>query len=162
MLREALVGRLDAEHTLIVGQVLADIDPLDEEIDRLSAVIEERIAPFARQRDLLMTVRGVKRRSAETLIAEIGVDVTTFPTAKHLSSWAGLCPGNDQSAGKRRSGKTRNRSNWLRLFHKGGSVRGGLARFGDAAELLRAVVSRVFCCRRMSGIGLRRIIWRGL
>ena len=135
VLREALVGRLDAEHTLIVGQVLADIDPLDEEIDRLSAVIEERIAPFARQRDLLMTVRGVKRRSAETLIAEIGVDVTTFPTAKHLSSWAGLCPGNDQSAGKRRSGKTRNRSNWLRLFHKGGFCPGWFRRFGDAAEL---------------------------
>jgi transposase len=113
-LREALVGRFDTEHTLIVGQILAHIDFLDEAIDRLSVEIEERIAPFARQRDLLMTIPGVKQRTAEVLIAEIGVDMTTFPTAKHLASWAGLCPGNDQSAGKRRSGKTRKGSKWLR------------------------------------------------
>jgi transposase len=113
-LREALVGRFDTEHALIVGQILAHVDFLDEAIDRLSAEIEERIAPFARQRDLLMTIPGVKQRTAEVLIAEIGVDMTTFPTAKHLASWAGVCPGNDQSAGKRRSGKTRKGSKWLR------------------------------------------------
>lgn len=113
-LREALQGRFDSEHTLIVGQILAHIDFLDEAIDHLSAEIEERIAPFARQRDLLMTIPGVKQRTAEVLIAEIGVDMTIFPTAKHLASWAGLCPGNDQSAGKRRSGKTRKGSKWLR------------------------------------------------
>jgi len=71
-LREALQGRFDSEHTLIVGQILAHIDFLDEAIERLSAEIEERIAPFARQRDLLMTIPGVKQRTAEVLIAEIG------------------------------------------------------------------------------------------
>jgi transposase len=113
-LREALEGRFDTEHALIVGQILAHIDYLDEAIDRLSDAIEEQIAPFARQLDLLMTIPGVKQRTAEVLIAEIGVDMSVFPTPKHLASWAGMCPGNDQSAGKRRSGKTRKGSKWLR------------------------------------------------
>jgi transposase len=113
-LRDALVGRFDTEHALIVGQILAHIDFLDEAIERLSAEIEQRIAPFAHARDLLMTIPGVKQRSAEVLIAEIGVEMSAFPTAKHLASWAGVCPGNDESAGKRRSGKTRKGSKWLR------------------------------------------------
>jgi transposase len=113
-LREALEGRFDTEHVLIVSQILAHIDFLDEAIERLSDAIEEQIAPFARERDLLMTIPGVKRRTAEVLIAEIGVDMSAFPTTKHLASWAGVCPGNDESAGKRRSGKTRKRSKWLR------------------------------------------------
>jgi transposase len=113
-LREALEGRFDTEHVLIVSQILAHIDFLDEAIERLSDAIEEQIAPFARERDLLMTIPGVKRRTAEVLIAEIGVDMSAFPTPKHLASWAGVCPGNDESAGKRRSGKTRKGSKWLR------------------------------------------------
>jgi transposase len=113
-LKEALQGRFDTEHALIVSQILAHLDFLDEAIDRLSAEIEERIRPFAAQRDLLMTIPGVKQRTAEVLIAEIGVDMTAFPTPKHLASWAGVCPGNNESAGKRRSGKTRKGSKWLR------------------------------------------------
>jgi transposase len=113
-LRLALVGRFDGEHALIVSQILAHIDFLEEAIGRLSNEIEERIAPFARQRDLLMTIPGVKQRTAEVLIAEIGVDMSAFPTPKHLASWAGVCPGQNESAGKRRSAKTRKGSKWLR------------------------------------------------
>jgi transposase len=113
-LKEALVGRFEAEHALVVGQILAHIDFLDEAIERLSDAIEEQIRPFAAQRDLLMTIPGVRQRAAEVLIAEIGVDMSAFPTPKHLASWAGMCPGNDESAGKRRSGKTRKGSKWLR------------------------------------------------
>jgi transposase len=113
-LREALEGRFDSEHAPIVGQILAHIDYLDEAIERLSDAIEQQIAPFARQRELLLTIPGVKQRTAEVLIAEIGVDMSVFPTPKHLASWAGVCPGNDESAGKRRSGKTRKGSKWLR------------------------------------------------
>jgi len=61
-----------------------------------------------------MTNPGVQRRTAETILAEIGTDMAVFPTAGHLASWAGMCPGNDESAGKRRSGKTRKGSKWLR------------------------------------------------
>ena len=113
-LREALEGRFDTEHSLIVSQILAHIDFLDEGIDRLSAEIEERIRPYAPQRDLLMTIPGVKQRAAEVLISEIGVDMSVFPTPKHLASWAKVCPGNDESAGKRRSGKTGKGNKWLR------------------------------------------------
>jgi len=113
-LREALEGRFETEHALIVSQILAHLDFLDEAIARLSAEIEERIAPFAAQRDLLTTIPGVKQRTAEVLIAEIDVDMSAFPTPKHLASWAGVCPGNNESGGKRRSGKTRKGSKWLR------------------------------------------------
>jgi transposase len=113
-LREALEGRFDTEHALIVGQILAHVEFLEESIDRLSAEIEERIRPFVAQRDLLMSIPGLQQRSAEVLIAEIGVDMTAFPTPKHLASWAKVCPGNDESAGRRRSGKTGGGNKWLK------------------------------------------------
>jgi transposase len=113
-LREALHGRFDAEHALVVGQILAHIDFLDESIERLSLAIEEQIAPLEAAVELLCTIPGVERRTAEVLIAETGGDMTAFPTPGHLASWAGVCPGNNESAGKRRSGRTRQGSKWLR------------------------------------------------
>jgi Transposase IS116/IS110/IS902 family len=112
-LKEALEGRFDHLHALWIGAILAHIDFLDEQIDRLSDAIEEQIAPFEKAVELLGTIPGVQRRAAEVIISEIGVDMTVFPTEKHLASWAGQCPGNDQSAGKRRSGKSRKGSKWL-------------------------------------------------
>jgi transposase len=85
---------------------------LDEQIARLSVLIEEQIRRFASQVELLCTIAGVQRRGAECIPAEIGADMTRFVTARHLTSWAGQCPGNDQSAGKRRSGRTREGSKW--------------------------------------------------
>jgi transposase len=114
-LREALAGRFEAEHALLVSRILAHIDFLDEAIDELSDAIEEQLGPFGPAVELLCTIPGVGRRTAEVIIAETGGDMSAFPTAKHLASWAGVCPGNDQSAGKRRSGKTRHGSKWLNL-----------------------------------------------
>src|SRR5205085_8092234 len=88
-------------------------DFLDEQIDRLSDAIEERIAPFAPAAELLCTIPGIQRRKAQTILAEIGPDMSVFPSARHLASWAGQCPGNDRSAGKQRSGRTRKGSKWL-------------------------------------------------
>jgi transposase len=114
-LREALEGRFSAKHALIAGQILAHIDFLDEAIDRLSEAIEEQLGPFGRaQVELLCTIPGVQRRAAEVIVAETGADMTKFPTVGHLASWAGVCPGNDESAGKRRSGRTTKGSKWLR------------------------------------------------
>jgi transposase len=113
-LQEALEGRLHAEHKLVIGRILAHIDFLNDSIDQLSTEIEEHIRPFGSAVDLLCTIPGVGRYTAEVMIAETGGDMTAFPSAKHLSSWAGVCPGNDQSAGKRRSGKTTKGSKWLR------------------------------------------------
>jgi transposase len=113
LLREALAGHFDEHHRLWIGAILAHIDFLDEQIARLSVMIEEQIRPFASQVELLCTITGIQRRGAECILAEIGADMTCFVTARHLASWAGQCPGNDQSAGKRRSGRTREGSKWL-------------------------------------------------
>jgi len=112
-LKQALEGRFESLHALLVSSILAHLDFLDEQIERLSEAIEERLRPFAQAIELLRTVDGIETRTAQNILAEIGVDMSVFPTAGHLSSWAGQCPGNDQSAGKRRSGRTRKGSKWL-------------------------------------------------
>lgn len=115
-LQEALRGRFGGHHALIVGEILAKLDYLDETIGRLSVEIDKVIAPFAHQRDLLITTPGIDKRTAEGIIAEIGVDMTIFGDAAHLASWAGRCPGQYESAGKSRSGKTRKGNKWLRTY----------------------------------------------
>jgi len=117
-LREALQGRFSDLHTLLIGAILAHLDFLDKQIDRLSDAIEERIAPFGAAVELLCTIPGVHQRSAEVILAEIGTDMAVFPSARHLASWAGQCPGNDRSAGKQRSGRTRKGSRWLNAVLK--------------------------------------------
>jgi transposase len=112
-LREALQGHVDSHHRLWIGAILRHIDFLDEQIEQLTGMIEEQIRPFAPAVELLCTIPGIQRRGAECIIGEIGTDMTAFATARHLASWAGQCPGNDKSAGKRRSGRTRNGSKWL-------------------------------------------------
>jgi len=112
-LREALEGRFDHLHSVWIGAILDHVDFLDAQIAGLTDTIGEQIAPFEPAVELLCTIPGVQRRTAEVIIAEVGVEMSVFPTAKHLASWAGLCPGNDQSAGKRRSGTSRHGSKWL-------------------------------------------------
>lgn len=113
-LREALQGRFTDHHALLIGQMLAQIDFLDEAIQTLSARVEEITRPFSRQIDLLDSIPGVDRRAAEMLLAEIGPDMSRFPTAGHLASWGGMCPGQRESGGKKRSAATRKGSKWLR------------------------------------------------
>ncbi|MGH2801313.1 MAG: IS110 family transposase [Thermoleophilaceae bacterium] len=114
-LEDALEGHFITDHHgLMTREILSHIDYLDETIARLSARIEELIAPFSGKVELLRTIPGVDQRSAEVIVAEIGVDMKQFPTAAHLASWAGMCPGNNESAGKHKSGRTRNGTKWLR------------------------------------------------
>ncbi len=114
-LRQALTGRFRPHHAFLVGQILAHLDYLDETIAALSQEIETHLHPFAGAVGRLRTIPGVDQRTAEVLVAEIGVDMGRFPTAGHLASWAGLCPGNNESAGKRKRGTTRKGCKWLRL-----------------------------------------------
>jgi transposase len=113
-LRQALAGRFRPHHAFLVTQLLAHLDYLDELIATVSAQVDDVIAPFAEDRARLDALPGVNKRTAEVILAEIGVDMRVFPSAGHLASWAGLCPGNHESAGKHRSGKARKGNRWLR------------------------------------------------
>ena len=113
-LEQALAGTFGAHQRFLIAQQLAHIDFLDALIERISAQIAERVRPFEEEIALLDTITGIGRYTAEVVVAEIGVDLRRFPRADHLGSWAGVAPGNNESAGKRRSGKTRKGSPWLR------------------------------------------------
>ncbi|MDQ3770977.1 MAG: IS110 family transposase [Actinomycetota bacterium] len=114
-LEEALEGHFVPDHHgFMIGHILSHIDYIDETIEHLSARIEEVIAPFSEKVELLKTIPGVDQRTAEVIVAEIGADMNQFPSAAHLASWAGICPGNNESAGKHKAGRARNGSKWLR------------------------------------------------
>jgi transposase len=113
-LERALSGRFGAHQRFLVARQLAHLDFLDEAIAQVSAEIAERQRPFAEALERLDEIPGVGRRVAEIIVAEVGTDVSRFPSAGHLASWAGMCPGHDESAGKQRSGKTRKGNKALR------------------------------------------------
>jgi transposase len=114
LLVQALSGRLKPHQSFLIAEHLAQIDYLEGAIERLSQQIEERLRPFEQEIAWLDTIPGVNRRTAEVLWAETGGDMGRFASARHLASWAGMCPGNNESAGKRRTGRTRKGSPWLR------------------------------------------------
>jgi len=113
-LQRALIGRVRPIHAILLKEILAKIDYLDEMLTRLTAEIDERVRPFAPMLMALDTIPGIDRIGAISLLAETGGDMGRFPTAGHLCSWAAMCPGLDESAGKRRSGKTRKANRFLR------------------------------------------------
>jgi transposase len=113
-LERALAGRFGPHQRFLIAEQLAHLDYLDESIERVSQQVAERVSPFEEAIARLDTIPGVGRRTAEMLLAEMGTDMSRFPSAEHLASWAGMCPGNNESAGKRKSGKTRQGNHWLR------------------------------------------------
>jgi transposase len=113
-LEQALAHRWQPHHTVIARAGLAHLDALDTQIANVSVSIVAAREPFEWAMELLCTIPGIDLRSAETIISEIGVDMTAFPTAGHLASWAGMCPGNNESAGKHGPGWTRPGAPWLR------------------------------------------------
>jgi transposase len=113
-LRRALEGKVTEHHRFLLGQLLAQVEHLEGQIDTLSRRIEEVSRPFAPAREALASLAGFEQRAAENVLAEIGADMSAFPSEHHLSSWAGVCPGSNESAGKRKSGKTTKGNRWLR------------------------------------------------
>jgi transposase len=114
MLEQALAGSFSGHHALIVSHILAHLDFLEEQIAAMTAEIEERIRPFAAKPERLDGIDGVGPITAQVIIAELGLDMSRFKTHRHAASWAKLCPGNHESAGKRRSGRTGHGNRHLR------------------------------------------------
>ena len=114
VLCEALRGRVTRHHRFLLGLHLGHIDAIDQAIDSIDQEVEASLQPFCAAIGLLKTIPGVSQLAAESIIAEIGPDMSRFPTCGHLISWAGLCPRSDESAGKRRSTRIRKGNPWLK------------------------------------------------
>jgi transposase len=113
LLAQCVPGRFGDFHATMTRELLAHIDYLDAALARLDAEVDVLMAPFAQARDRLATIPGIGKRNAEIIVAEIGVDMTRFPTPAHLASWAGVCPPNNESAGKHKPGSSRHGDPWL-------------------------------------------------
>ena len=113
-LEQALTGRFTAHHRFLLIQHLSHIDYLDEQIAKLDAEIADQIRPFQAAVDRWDQLPGINQRGGQVIVAEVGADLKPFADGPHLASWGGMCPGNQESAGKRQSGKTRKGSKWLR------------------------------------------------
>jgi transposase len=115
-LQQALQGRVTTHHRFLLRELLDHLYFVESKMRRIEQEIEVRLGPFQSEVVRLCTIPGVDRVTAWGLLAEIGLNMAQFPDAQHLASWAGLCPGSHESAGKRKSGKIRNGSLWLRRF----------------------------------------------
>lgn len=113
-LLEALRGRVTSHHRFMVKLQLRQIDQIDQSIQELEAQAREAVAPFRHRVEQLTAIPGISETAATVLLAEIGTDMSVFPSAAHLLSWAGMCPRSDQSAGKRRSTRLRHGAPWLK------------------------------------------------
>jgi transposase len=113
-LERALSGKVRGHHRFMLSTMLRQLEFLTDEIAVLDAEVAERMRPFLLALELLDEIPGIGRRTAECLIAELGVDMSPWPTHRHLASWAKVCPGNNQSGGKRRRAGTGQGSPWLR------------------------------------------------
>jgi transposase len=138
-LQRALQGRFRGHHAFLIEQSLATIDFLDETIDRVTTAIDERLVPFEPMLAALDTIPGIDRIGAISIVADTGGDMGRFPTAGHLCSWGAMCPGQNESAGKRRSGKTRKGNKYLRAT----LIQAGLGAIHSKGTALQARYHRV-------------------
>jgi transposase len=113
-LRLALTGRVQPHHRFLLERILAHIDFLEESLERIQQEIEQPLSPFEEAMTLALSLVGIQETAAAAILAEIGTDMTRFPCAKHMASWAGVCPGNKQSGGKRLSGATTSGNPYLK------------------------------------------------
>jgi transposase len=114
LLIQALEGQIRPHHRFLLHELLSLIEALDRSIAHVEQEIAQRLRPFDEQLTRLEAITGVSRRILEVLLAEVGWDMSRFPDAAHLASWAAMCPGHDESGGKRRSGRTRKGNRYVR------------------------------------------------
>ena len=141
-LEEALAGRVGQHYRFLLPVQLRHIDELDGAIAAVSDEIEARLRPFQEVAQRLMTIPGVGPKTAQTILTEVGPDVSRFPTGAHLASWAAVCPGNHESASKQKSGRTRKGSPWLRAALVEAAQSASRTRFYLGAQYHRLAVRR--------------------
>jgi transposase len=141
-LRQALAGRFNEHHAFLISQALTELDNLEESMSALAARVEQHLIPFAQQIERLSTIPGVKRIAATVILSEIGADMSSFPNTAHLASWAGMAPGNHESAGKRRRTKARSGNRWLRTILVECGQAAGRTRNTALAAIYRRMIIR--------------------
>lgn len=151
-LRLALEGRVTEHHRFLLRMHLDHVTHLEELIGRL-ARIEEALAPFAEAQERLQTIPGVSQRVAETVLAEFGPRMEQFPSACHLASWAGMCPGNNESAGKRRSGRITKGNRWLKRILVQAAWAASHTKGTYLAAQYRRLAKRRGCQRALVAVG---------
>ena len=152
-LEQALVGHFGPHQRFLVAQQLDHLDFLDGRIAQISAEIATRTQPLAAAVARLDAIPGVGQRTAEVLVAEVGTNMARFPTADHLASWAGMCPGNRQSAGRQLSGKTRKGSPWLRAALAEAAQAAGRTKGSSLQAQYRRLAARRGKQRAMVAVG---------
>jgi len=141
-LEQALVGQLSPTLTFVVKHQLRHLHELDDLIAACDAGVEERMRPFADAIARLDEIPGVGTRTAQVIVAELGVDMTRFPSHRHAAAWAGMCPGNNASGGKRRRAKTRKGSPWLKAALAEAAWAAGRCKGGYLPEQFRRLAAR--------------------
>jgi transposase len=152
-LRRALYGRVTEHHRFLLQLQLDQLRALEELIGRLDARIGELLVPFAPVVKNLRTIPGVSQRVAETVLAEIGPQMEQFPSADHLASWAGMCPGNNESAGKRRSGRVTKGNRWLKRILVQAAWAASHTKGTYLAAQYRRLAKRRGCKRALVAVG---------
>ena len=152
-LRLALQGRVTDHHRFLLRMHLDHVTHLEELIGRLGARIEEALAPFAGAEQRLQTIPGVSQRVAETVLAEVGPRMEQFPSADHLASWAGMCPGNNESAGKRKSGRITKGNRWLKRILVQAAWAASHTKGTYLAAQYRRLAKRRGCKRALVAVG---------
>jgi transposase len=114
LLEKALNGKITDHHRFLLAMHLENIDHLAKQIKKMDEEIERKMVPFQKESKLIQTIPGISDVNASAILAEIGVDMSQFPDEAHLSSWAGVCPGNNESAGKKKSSKTQKGNSFLK------------------------------------------------
>jgi len=141
-LRQALSGRFNAHHAFLLSRLLADLDNTEEAMAQVAERIEAQLVPFAAELERLCTIPGVKQVAAAAILAEIGTDMSQFPSTADLDSWAGMAPGNNQSGGKRHRAKARKGNRWLRTILVESGNAAGRTRNTALSALYRRMIVR--------------------